>query len=470
MALPWRPRGLVADALVALAVAAIFVLYLLVSRADLAPMWPFGHVLLVLAAAALLLRRWQPVPVLLAEMALTWLYFANGYPEMPIYVACIVALYTVADRAHPLIALACGAVAIAGAAWQEITTAMPPGDLVMITGWLLMVIAFGAAARSRRAYLAAAERRAVIEERLRIARDVHDAVGHAMSLINVQAGAALHRFADRPDKAEEALATIKQASAQALRELRATVGELRHDPGAEGIGRLVDNARRAGLDVRFTAPEGVRLGPEADLAAYRIVQEALTNAARHAGATRVWVELTVAGGELTIIVQDDGAEATAAPESLPTGLGLAPRPGKLSAVSSEPPLNGPSAVPAGSLPGDLSAVSSELLPDGPSAALARPLPGDLSGGSSGPSPDGSSAASRSGDLSAVPLEPPPNGPSATSASPLPGEPSGVHAESSGSGLTGMAERVARLGGTLQYGPHNGKGFRVLARLPADRGR
>ncbi|TMR28546.1 sensor histidine kinase, partial [Nonomuraea zeae] len=231
MALSWRPRGLVADALVVLAVVGILVLYPLVGQVDLASMWPLGHVLLVLAPAVLLLRRWRPVLVLLAELALTWLYFASGYPEMPIYVACIVAVYTVADRAHPLIALACGALAIAGAAWQEITTAMPPGDILMITGWLLMVVAFGAAARSRRAFLAAAERRAVIEERLRIARDVHDAVGHAMSLINVQAGAALHRIDDRPDKAEEALATIKQASAEALRELRATVGELRHDPG-----------------------------------------------------------------------------------------------------------------------------------------------------------------------------------------------------------------------------------------------
>jgi signal transduction histidine kinase len=242
-------------------------------------------------------------------------------------------------------------VAVAGAAWQEITTAMPPGDLVMITGWLLMVIAFGAAARSRRAYLAVAQRRAVIEERLRIARDVHDAVGHAMSLINVQAGAALHRIADRPDKAEEALAAIKQASAEALRELRATVGELRTDPGTGEIGRLVDNARRAGLEVRLRQPREVRLPPEVDLAAYRIVQEALTNTARHADAARVSVELAVAGGELTILVEDDGR-------------------------------NGSDAV----------------------------IPG-------------------------------------------------------GSGLTGMAERVAGLGGTLEYGPRDDQGFRVLARLP-----
>ncbi|TMR92220.1 sensor histidine kinase [Nonomuraea basaltis] len=352
-ALSWRPRGAVADVLVALAVAAVMVLYPLVSRTDLAPMWPYGHLLLVLATAVLLLRRWQPVPVLVAVLGMTLLYFAGGYPEVPIYVACIVALYTVADRTHPLIALAFGAVAIAGAAWQEITTAMPPGDLLMITGWLLMVIAFGAAARSRRAYVAVAERRAVIEERLRIARDVHDAVGHAMSLINVQAGAALHRIGDRPEKAEEALATIKQASAQALRELRATVGELRHDPGTGDIGRLVDNARQAGLEVRLRQPHEARLRPEVDLAAYRIVQEALTNTARHAGATRVSVELAMTDGELTISIEDDGTN-----------------------------------------------------------------------GSGGPP---------------------------------------------GSGLTGMAERVESLGGTLRYGPREGKGFRVLARLPAGDG-
>jgi signal transduction histidine kinase len=350
MALSWRPRGAVADVLVALAVAAVIALYPLVSRTDLAPMWPYGHLLLVPAPALLLLRRRLPVPVLLAEMALTSLYFANGYPEVPIYVATIVALYTVADRTHPLIALACGAVAVAGAVWQEIMSAMPPGDIVMISGWLLMTIAFGAAARNRRAYLAAAERRAVIEERLRIARDVHDAVGHAMSLINVQAGAALHRIADRPDNAEEALATIKQASAEALRELRATVGELRQDPGIGELGRLADNARRAGLEVRLRRPRELRLRPEVDLAAYRIVQEALTNTARHANATRVSIDLEAAGGELTISVEDDGTNSSCGTE--------------------------------------------------------------------------------------------------------------------GSGLTGMAERVARLGGTLEYGPRDGTGFRVLATLPA----
>ncbi|WP_188196001.1 sensor histidine kinase [Nonomuraea sp. SYSU D8015] len=350
MALSWRPRGAVADVLVALAVAAVLALYPLVSRTDLTPMWPYGHLLLLLAPAALLWRRRHPVPVLLLEMALTSLYFANGYPEVPIYVACIVALYTVADRTHPLIAVACGALVVAGAVWQELRSAMSPEDILMITGWLLMVIAFGAAARNRRAYLVVAERRAVIEERLRIARDVHDAVGHAMSLINVQAGAALHRIADRPEKAREALAAIKQASAEALRELRATVGELRQDPGLGELGRLVDNARRAGLEVRLRQPREVRLRPEVDLAAYRIVQEALTNTARHAGATHVRVELAVAGGELTIDVEDDGANASGGTE--------------------------------------------------------------------------------------------------------------------GSGLTGMAERVARLGGTLEYGPLDGGGFRVRATLPA----
>lgn len=140
-------------------------------------------------------------------------------------------------------------------------------------------------------------RRRVAEERLRIARDLHDVVAHHIALVNVQAGVAAHVMDKRPDQAKEALAHVREASRSALNELRATVGLLRQSgdpeaptepaPGLARLDELADTFRNAGLPVEVARSDsGTVLPAAADLAAYRVIQEALTNVRKHAGQER----------------------------------------------------------------------------------------------------------------------------------------------------------------------------------------
>lgn len=204
------------------------------------------------------------------------------------------------------------------------------------------VLAVGEIARSRRAYLlevkqrlAHAERtreeearRRSTEERMRIARELHDVLAHQISLINVQAGAAAHRR--DPEGAYAALEEIRLASKGTLRELRTILGVLRQvdeddaellpTPGVDRLDELTENTRRAGLDVQLVVEGTTRPLPTAvDAAAYRVVQESLTNAVRHAEAGRVEVRLTYSPDQLTLYVQDDGRGFT---ENVPRGNGL----------------------------------------------------------------------------------------------------------------------------------------------------
>jgi signal transduction histidine kinase len=187
--------------------------------------------------------------------------------------------------------------------------------------WTLVAYGFAEANRARVAQMvaiakaqaeeerAAAEReraaeeqklRQASEERLRIARELHDVLGHHLSLINVQAGVGLHLLDEHPEQAKTALAAIKQASSEALGEVRGVLAALRPEgevapkAPAPGLAEVEDLAAAAGLPVAFTV-EGVReaLPPDLDRAAYRIVQEALTNVRRHAGPAAE-AELTLA--------------------------------------------------------------------------------------------------------------------------------------------------------------------------------
>jgi signal transduction histidine kinase len=157
--------------------------------------------------------------------------------------------------------------------------------------------------------------RRVREERLRIAREVHDIVAHSIATINVQAGTAVHVLEKRPDQARAALMAIKEASADAVRELRWAVGTIQGiDTGAKGssprlsrLPELASLAQRSGLHVDLQV-SGTRsdLSPPIDLAAYRIFQEAITNVIRHASASRVSVSLTYEPDRIELSVEDDG--------------------------------------------------------------------------------------------------------------------------------------------------------------------
>jgi signal transduction histidine kinase len=171
----------------------------------------------------------------------------------------------------------------------------------------------------------AGQRRAM-EERLRIARELHDSLTHSISVIQVQAGVAVHLARKRGEDVAPALLAIQEAGADAGRELRATLGVLRSTEDSDGSGlcqlnSLVARAQAAGLPVTVTVTgENRPLPPEVDQAAYRIVQEALTNVSRHAGRACASVHLRYTPETLTVQVDDDGQGTVARPSS--PGLGL----------------------------------------------------------------------------------------------------------------------------------------------------
>ncbi len=173
----------------------------------------------------------------------------------------------------------------------------------------------------------AAQRRAM-EERLRIARELHDSLTHSISVIQVQAGVAVHLARKHGQEVPPSLLAIQEAGADAVRELRTTLSVLRSDEDGDGSGLaqldgLVARAEGAGLPVTVSVTGTKRaLPPEVDQAAYRIVQEALTNVSRHAGPACASVHLHYTPGTLAVQVDDDGTGAGISPRSAGRGLGL----------------------------------------------------------------------------------------------------------------------------------------------------
>jgi signal transduction histidine kinase len=307
-----------------------------------------GAVLGVLGCAALVLRRRYPLGVLAFTCAVTVGYVATegGRESGPVVVCAVVALYSAAAytdrpttwRAGVLtcVGLTAAAMLVGRRPWYS------PENLALLA-WTGMAAAAGDAKRTRRAYIAAIEERAeraertreqeakrrVTEERMRIARELHDVVAHHIALVNVQAGVAAHVMDTRPDQAKQALAHVRQASRSALDELRATVGLLRQSgdpeapmepaPGLGVLDQLVDGFRRAGLPIEVAVAEPApSLPASVDLTAYRVIQESLTNAHKHAGAgARVEVRVTRAPDALEVTVQDDGGTSPA--ETAETG-------------------------------------------------------------------------------------------------------------------------------------------------------
>jgi signal transduction histidine kinase len=235
-----------------------------------------------------------------------------------------------------------------------VVTAMAAGPaaepLVLKTiapaAWLLLPTSLGTVARMRSEYLQAAQTRAeqaertreevarhrVAEERMRIARELHDVVAHHLALANAQAGTAAHVVRNRPDQAQQMLAELSATTSSALRELKAAVGLLRQAddqeaplepaPGLARLSDLVAVLSAAGLDVTVTDEGTPRpLSPGADLTAYRIVQEALTNVTKHADTKEARVELAYSHEWLTLTVTDQGGPAAAKPSAPAAGSG-----------------------------------------------------------------------------------------------------------------------------------------------------
>lgn len=322
---PRYPRGHAADAALA---AGVFVLVALGSMRSLVggrtESWQAVAVdwtLLTAACGALYLCRRRPVAVASLVLVLTIAYYLTSLYDGPLMLAFVVALYAVAaaGRLRAAVVLAALALALTGAGTLRGNHDVNGVALFMLAGWLVGVVALGWVRHNRLALAREAEQRAASEERLRIARELHDVVGHHISLINVQSAAALRRLrkdpAGGPERAEEALGAIKETSREALRELRATLGVLRQvdeaaptapAPGLDRLADLVESARLAGLDVRLQSTGDRPLPAELDLAAYRIIQESLTNVTRHARATTVTVRTERGPRQFTVEITDDG--------------------------------------------------------------------------------------------------------------------------------------------------------------------
>ena len=375
--------------------------------------------LLLVGPAGLLLRYRSPGAAYVVAFAATMTYVLFDYPMGPIFVSLLIAYVNAAMRGHRRLAwtgLAVGYVLSAWVApWLADDGPWPEwGAVIGLAAWLLVLAVGTELAQSwldraaERAEARAEEARALAgEERLRIARELHDVLAHDISLINVRAGVALHLVETRPDRVDvdqvqSALAAIKDASKDALGELRSVLDVLRHGEGetaplapTAGLGdldALVERARGTGLDVGVECHDGLATGLPAglSLAAFRIVQEALTNVVRHSGAGHATVRLRRADDVLEVRVDDDGAgPAGAGPTS---GLGHV--------------------TGAGHVRGAGQPTGTRL---GADDAPASP-------------------------------------------------------EGGGRGIAGMRERAHALGGTLEAGPRPGKGFRVLARFPVPDGR
>ena len=292
------------------------------------PLDALGVALLLIGPVALVLRRRFPSGVLAVAAGSAWVYLALGYAYGPVFLSGIVALCSAVVRGHrrgaySIIVAAFGALLLL----HLLRNPGEPPPLFGAGGWLsslAIVIAACECWRARRERLEQmrlaqeeAQRRRGSEERLRIARDLHDALGHHISLINVQAGVALHLMDSDPEQARTALAAIKQSSGQLLREMRATLGVLRgvddapprHPAaGLARLGDLLEENRAAGLPVELEVSGSPReLPASVGHAAYRIVQEALTNTRRHAGAARARVVLGYDDDGVTVQVDDDGS-------------------------------------------------------------------------------------------------------------------------------------------------------------------
>lgn len=281
----------------------------------------------VAAAAPLTVRRIWPVPVFAVVLAVACVAVPFGLGPA-FFLAAAYALYAVAvvqPRRRGLSAAFVGGVSVAVAVGLTVGGSNARGN-TGVTGTALGVVVMGATWAAGRAVSEQREatRRAIrqtaeqakVEERLRIARDMHDVVTHSMGLIAIKASVANHVLVSHPEEASNALVVIEDVSRGALREMRAMLGVLRTErAGAEGLHPvpslpnlrdLTGTAEAAGVQVELDVRHGDEIPDGVALSAFRIVQEALTNVVKHAAPTSCRVRLTAESGAVTIEVTDDG--------------------------------------------------------------------------------------------------------------------------------------------------------------------
>ncbi|MFD3842633.1 sensor histidine kinase [Streptomyces sp. NPDC058642] len=316
----------------------------------LSPPSAAAYLIAVVSCAALPVRHRAPLAAMVVTTACGVLGPVLGLLLSPLIVApAVITAYSYAltvrneRRAAGAVLLISAALLVASTplfgalSWKDASRVGAVAAFPLVAGVL------GHSVRNRRAYLAAVEERArraeesrdsearqrVAEERVRIARELHDLVAHQITLANAQATVAAHLFDTRPEQTRTSLRELVETTGHALDELRATVGLLRQSgdaatpaepaPGLSRLPTLLESFRRAGLEVTVHQEGTARLlPPGVDLTAYRIVQEALTNVTKHAGTGSARVSLAFGRDRVTITVADDGGSARTAPTA-PTG-------------------------------------------------------------------------------------------------------------------------------------------------------
>jgi signal transduction histidine kinase len=331
MRLPARMnRRLVVDAAIALALTAA---QLGAAHATLS--WNHHHqhtsvgwdasLLLATGGLALVVRRRFPVSVLAVALGTALWAGAISHSGM-IWLVPIAAFFNAViarKRAAAIASLVIGYTVSFWGFWTSAPGHASPAVAIGVAAWLIVLLAVAEVVRIRRQRAAAVARsreeelrRRASEERMRIARDLHDVLAHNISVINVQASTALHLMDRQPERAREALTAIHEVSKQALTELRSVLGVLRTadddpprtpSPGLSQLADLLRSVRAAGLDARLTVTGDWReLPAEVDLGAYRIIQEALTNAARHSASPTANVRVCYEPEGVSVQVDDDG--------------------------------------------------------------------------------------------------------------------------------------------------------------------
>ncbi len=336
-----HPRA--ADGLLALLLLSVAVPVTI--HADVGPdqraVGALGWLLIVAMHLPITWRRSAPVPALWASIAATAVYWVLDFPDDATGASLLILIYSLAaheGRPRSIrhfwgVFAVLNAILVAGVIsdQDDLPWASVPANVILFgTVWIL-----GDNLRTRREYLAELEekaartqeqheaeaQRAVIEERTRIARELHDVVAHSMSVMVVQAGAARRVLDRNPTQASEALTAIESTGREALAEMRRVLGVLRNEDGAavlapapalDDIDRLVRQCEDAGLPVEIVVSGPTRrLAPGLEMNAYRVVQESLTNTLKHAGSASAVVHLTYRSGLLDVEVTDDGRGAAA---------------------------------------------------------------------------------------------------------------------------------------------------------------
>jgi signal transduction histidine kinase len=293
------------------------------------------YVLLGACAACLTFRRLNPVLALIGVTVFAYFYLAEDAPFFSVQLIVLVAIYSaVADSSLPRIGAVALSLVCAGVLAVGLDASGTPrtdANWAMDGAWVLTAIFLGDSVRSRRVASAQEEhsreeesRRRISDERLQIARELHDVVGHTISLINVQAGAGEHVLYKDSAQAQETFKNIRNASHETLQELRSLVGVLREPVGGEemaptvgldALDQLVKAISDAGqtVQLRVTGTKG-NLAGIIDLSAYRILQEALTNTVRHAPNAKVDVAVNYGNEAVSLEIRNDRGDGDTAPD------------------------------------------------------------------------------------------------------------------------------------------------------------